>query len=98
VHDTLTGQTRWTARLAGPNLGWQLQAPALPVFPAGPLLIVPAAGLPAADLAGPELLTALRLSDGHRAWQVTTPEPVAAPPSAVPGGMLIYCADLRLAP
>ena len=93
LNETLTGQTRWIARLAGLKLGWQQQAPALPVFPAGPLLIVPAAGL-----SGPELLTALRMSDGHRAWQITIPEPVAAPPSAVPGGMLIYSADLRLLP
>jgi outer membrane protein assembly factor BamB len=98
VHDTLTGQTRWTASIAGLYVGWQQQAPALPVFPAGPLLVVPAGGLPAGGLAGPELLTALRLADGHRAWQVTTPEPVAAPPAAAPGGMLIYAADLRLPP
>jgi outer membrane protein assembly factor BamB len=93
VHDTLTGHTRWIARLAGLNLGWQQQAPALPVFSAGPLLVVPAAGR-----VGPDLLTAFRMSDGHRAWQVTIPDPVAAPPSAVPGGMLVYSADLRLLP
>jgi outer membrane protein assembly factor BamB len=87
LRDTLTGQTRWTATLAGLNLGWQQQAPVLPVFPAGPLLIVRAAS---AD--GPDLLAAFRMSDGHRAWQVTIPEPLAAPPSAVPGGMLINSA------
>jgi outer membrane protein assembly factor BamB len=92
MHDALTGQTRWIARLAGLNLEWQ-QAPALPVFLAGPLLVVPAAGR-----VGPDLLTAVRMSDGHRAWQVTIPDPVAAPPSAVPGGMLVYSADLRLLP
>jgi outer membrane protein assembly factor BamB len=84
VHDTLTGQTRWTATLAGLNLGWQWQAPVLPVFPDGPLLIVPA-GSPH----GPSLLAAFRMSDGHRAWQVTIPGPVTAPPTAVPGGMLV---------
>jgi outer membrane protein assembly factor BamB len=68
MHDTLTGQTRWTTSLAGLNAGWQQQGQALPVFPAGPLLIVPAA-----VLAGPELLTAFRISDGDRAWQVTIP-------------------------
>lgn len=87
VHDTLTGQTRWTATLAGLNLRWPLQAPALPVFPDGPVLIVPAA-----SPHGPGLLTAFRMSDGHRAWQLTIPEPAAAPPSAVPGGMLVNSA------
>jgi outer membrane protein assembly factor BamB len=84
VHDALTGQTRWTATLAGLNLGRPLQAPALPVVPAGPLLIVSTGGLH-----GPGLLTAFRMSDGHRAWQLTIPEPVTAPPTAVPGGMLV---------
>jgi outer membrane protein assembly factor BamB len=93
VHDPLTGHTRWIARLAGLNLGSQQQAPALPVFPAGPLLVVPAAGR-----LGPDLLTAFRMSDGHRVWQVTIPDPLAAPPTAVPGGTLIYSADLRLLP
>jgi outer membrane protein assembly factor BamB len=93
VHDTLTGQTRWTATLAGLNLGWQLQAPALPVFPDGPVLIVPAA-----SPHGPGLLTAFRMSDGHRAWQLTIPEPAAAPPSAVPGGMLVNSAIALTAP
>ena len=87
VHDTLSGQTRWTATLAGLNLRWQQQAPALPVFPAGPLLIAPAASPDGSDL-----LAAFRMSDGHRAWQVTIPEPVEAPLSAVPGGMLVYTA------
>ena len=87
VHDTLTGQTRWTAALAGLNLRWQQQAPALPVYPDGPLLIVPAASPD-----GPGLLTAFRMSDGHRAWQVTIPEPVTAPPTAVPGGILVSSA------
>jgi outer membrane protein assembly factor BamB len=93
VHDTLTGQTRWTATLAGLNLGWQQQAPALPVFPDGPLLVVPAASPD-----GPGLLAAFRMSDGRRAWQVTIPEPVAAPPSAVPGGMLVNFAIALTAP
>jgi outer membrane protein assembly factor BamB len=55
--------------------------------PAGPLLIVSAASPD-----GPGLLTAFRMSDGHRAWQLTIPEPVTAPPSAVPGGMLVNSA------
>jgi outer membrane protein assembly factor BamB len=93
LRDTLSGQTRWTAALAGLSLGWQRQAPALPVFPAGPFLVVPAAGPH-----GSELVTALRVSDGHRAWQITIPEPVAAPPSAVPGGMLLNSAIVLNAP
>lgn len=93
VYDTLTGQIRWTARFAGLTPAWRQQAPALTVYPAGPLLVVPAAGL-----AGRDQLTAFRLSDGRRAWQVTLPEPVAAPPSAVPGGMLVFSADLQLPP
>jgi len=80
LHDTQTGQTRWIAELK--------DFPALPVFPDGPLLIVAAA-----DRDGPDLLTALRMSDGQRAWQVTIPEPTAAPLSAVPGGMLVYAAN-----
>jgi outer membrane protein assembly factor BamB len=90
VHDTLTGQTQWTAGL---NSDWRLPAgvPALPVFPAGPLLIAPAASLDGSDL-----LDALRMSDGHRAWQVTIPEPLTAPLSAAPGGMLVYTAAVRL--
>jgi outer membrane protein assembly factor BamB len=90
VRDTLTGQTRWTAALTGgwqpPDVGPGQVSPALPVFPAGPLLIVPATG--------PDLLTARRMSDGHRAWQVTIPDPVAAPPSAAPGGILVYAAPI----
>jgi outer membrane protein assembly factor BamB len=92
VRDTLTGRVHWTATLPWLNPRWP-PPPALPVFPAGPLLIVPAAGL-----AGPGPLTALRMADGDRAWQITIPEPVAAPPTAVPGGMLVYSADLLLAP
>jgi outer membrane protein assembly factor BamB len=95
VRDTLTGQTRWTAGLNGIWLplvvGPGRASPALPVFPAGPLLIVPAAGPDGSDL-----LAALRMSDGHRAWQVTIPAPVEAPLSAVPGGILIYTATVPL--
>jgi outer membrane protein assembly factor BamB len=89
VRDTLTGQTRWTATLTG---GWQPLAAGLgqtsqapPVFPAGPLLVVPAASPD-----GPGLLAAYRMSDGRRAWQITIPGPAAAPPAAVPGGVLVY--------
>jgi outer membrane protein assembly factor BamB len=81
LRDTLTGQTRWISELNG--------FPALPVFPDGPLLIVPVAGPDGSDL-----LAALRMSDGHRAWQVTIPEPVAAPLSAVPSGILVYSANV----
>jgi outer membrane protein assembly factor BamB len=77
LRDTLTGQTRWISGLNG--------FPALPVFPDGPLLIVPAAGPDGSDQ-----LAALRMSDGRRAWQVTIPEPAAAPLSAAPGGVLVY--------
>ena len=89
VRDPLTGQTRWTARLNG---GWQPLAAgpwqtsqALPVFPAGPLLVVPAVGPDGSDL-----LAAFRMSDGRRAWQVTIPAPAGAPLTPVPGGMLVY--------
>jgi outer membrane protein assembly factor BamB len=96
LRDTLTGRILWTARLhtdwqplavgplpvvAGP---WQLQ-PVLPVVQAGRLMVVPAVALD-----GPGLI-ALRISDGHRAWLVTT-GPVAAPLSAVPGGILVETA------
>jgi outer membrane protein assembly factor BamB len=83
LRDTLTGQTRWISGLNSP--------PARPAFPDGPLLIVPVA-----DQDGSDLLAALRMSDGHRAWQVTIPEPVAAPLSAVPGGMIVYSANVIL--
>jgi outer membrane protein assembly factor BamB len=83
LHDTQTGQTRWISVLK--------DFPALSVFPDGPLLIVPAGGRD-----GPDLLTALRMSDGHRAWQVTIPEPAVAPLSAVPGGVLVYTANILL--
>jgi hypothetical protein len=36
------------------------------------------------------------MSDGHRAWQVTIPEPAVAPLSAVPGGVLVYTANILL--
>jgi outer membrane protein assembly factor BamB len=85
VRDTLTGQTRWTAEYEAPQVVFPQGPQVPPVFPAGPLLVVPAA-----DPDGSDLLAAFRMSDGHRAWQVTIPEPVAAPLSAVPGGMLIY--------
>jgi outer membrane protein assembly factor BamB len=99
MHDTLTGQIRWTAELNG---GWLPldagplaaepaagQVPsALQVLPAGPLLVVPAAGPDGPD--GSDLLAAFGMSDGHPAWQVTIPGPVAAPMSAVPGGILVH--------
>lgn len=96
VRNTLTGQTRWIARLGWLTREWQQQAAVLPFFPAGPLLIVPASNQ--VGRAGPDLLTALRMSDGHRAWQLKIPEPVVAPPSAVPGGMLIYSATIQNPP
>jgi len=89
MRDTLTGQTRWNARLtrgwlplvAGPwPTSW-----ALPVFPAGSLLVVRTASQD-----GPDLLAAFRMSDGHRTWQITIPGRLTAPLSAVPGGMLVY--------
>jgi outer membrane protein assembly factor BamB len=86
VRDTLTGQTRWTAELNEPlAAGLGQLAPALPVFPAGPLLVVPAASPD-----GSEMLAAFRMSDGHRAWQVAIRGPVEAPLSTAPGGMLVY--------
>jgi hypothetical protein len=69
----------------------RMAVPALPVFPAGHLLIVPAAGP-----GGSDLLAAYRVSDGHREWQITIPAPAQAPLSAVPGGMLVYPATVLL--
>jgi hypothetical protein len=51
--------------------------------------------VPAASPDGPngrDLLVAFRMSDGHPTWQVTIQGPVAAPLSAVPGGMLVLTA------
>jgi outer membrane protein assembly factor BamB len=115
MHDTLTGQTRWTARLKGgwlplvtvdlpasPDFPAPPDSPAsqvppasqalpvsqgVPVFPAGPLLLVPEASSDGSDL-----LAALRMSDGRRTWQIRTPAPIAAPLSAVRGGILVYTA------
>jgi outer membrane protein assembly factor BamB len=115
MRDTLTGQTRWTARL---TVGWlpplisprqtyedlpasqalmtfpnppipqaPLGSQAVPVLPTGRLLV-----LAAASPDGSDLLAAFRMSDGHPTWQVRIPEPLAAPLSAVPGGMLVYTA------
>jgi outer membrane protein assembly factor BamB len=92
MRDTLTGQARWTAGLTGgwlplvTPLGQTYQASqALPVFPVGPLLVVPAASPDGSDL-----LAAFRMSDGYSTWQVTIPGPLVAPLSAVPGGILVY--------
>jgi outer membrane protein assembly factor BamB len=95
MHDPLTGQTLWTASLTG---GWlplvagpEQPSPAppasqaLPVFPAGPLLVVRAASPDGADL-----LAAFSMSDGHPAWQITLPGTLSAPVSATAGGMLVY--------
>jgi outer membrane protein assembly factor BamB len=88
MRDRLTGQTRWTVRL---KRGWlplvigpEKTSAALPVFPVGSLLVLPAVG------PGSDLLAAFRISDGHREWQVTIPGPVADPLSAVHGGILVY--------
>jgi outer membrane protein assembly factor BamB len=96
MRDTLTGQIRWTAHLNGGWLPLDVgplavepaagQVPsALQVLPAGPLLVVPAVGPDGSDQ-----LAAFGMSDGHPAWRVTIPGPVAAPMSAVPGGILVY--------
>jgi outer membrane protein assembly factor BamB len=88
MRDTLTGQTRWTARLTG---GWLplVSDPGtsreLSVFPARPLLV-----LRTANPYGLEVLAAFRMSNGHRAWQVTIRGQVAAPLVAVRGSMLVY--------
>ena len=85
VRDALTGQTRWTAELKEPLAAGPGQiSPPPPVFPASPLLVVPAI-----SPYGSGMLAAFRMSDGHRAWQVTIPAPAAAPLSAAPGGMLV---------
>lgn len=88
LRDTLTGHTRWTTPLTS---GGPPGFPALPVLPSGHLLIMPAA----AD--GSHLLTARQMSNGALAWQVTIPEPIAAPPSAAPGAFLVYTASVILA-
>jgi outer membrane protein assembly factor BamB len=84
LHDTLTGRTRWTV---GEPPG---DSPTLLAFPAGPLLIMPV------DAQGTAELAAFRMSDGHLTWQITTPGPVQAPLSAVPGGTLVYAATVTL--
>jgi outer membrane protein assembly factor BamB len=83
---TLTGRTRWTAELTEPlaSAPWQ-PSPVPSVFLAGRLLVAPTASPD-----DTELLAAFRISDGHRAWQVTLPGLVEAPVSAAPGGMLVY--------
>lgn len=80
MHDSRTGQTRWTS-------AWLSSLPDLLGFPAGPLLIEAGAGPD-----GSGALVALRMSDGHRAWQVSIPASAAAPLSALPGGVLVYAA------
>jgi outer membrane protein assembly factor BamB len=82
MHDTLTGRTRWAV---GEPPG---DGPTLLAFPAGPLLIMPV------DAQGTAELAAFRMSDGHRAWQITTTGPVQSPLSAVPGGILAYAATV----
>ena len=42
------------------------------------------------------LLTAFRSADGHRVWQIRLPTSVSFPLLAVPGGLLIYDAAIRL--
>jgi len=93
MRDALTGQIQWTAKVNGGWLpidvgqvyaGGQDAGP-FTVFPAGPFLVLPAAGPD-----GSHVLAALRMSDGHRAWQVTIPAPVGAPLSAAPSGILVY--------
>ena len=89
VRHTLTGRTRWTAELTeplavGPGQTYEASPPP-PVFLAGRLLVAPTAGPD-----GTELLAAFRISDGHRAWEVTLPGPVEAPVSAARGGLLVY--------
>jgi outer membrane protein assembly factor BamB len=95
MRERLTGRIRWTARMKGgwlPVIGGSLTIqpatgysyPDLSVLAAGRLLVVPVH-----DSGGADLLAAFRMSDGHRAWRVTTGA-VAAPLSAAPGGILEY--------
>jgi outer membrane protein assembly factor BamB len=86
VRHALTGRTR-TAELNEPLAAGRTYeaSPAPSVFLAGRLLVAPTA-----SPNDTELLAALRISDGHRAWQVTLPGPVEAPVSLAPGGMLVY--------
>jgi outer membrane protein assembly factor BamB len=44
----------------------------------------------------PGLLTAIRSANGHRAWHVRLPAVVSFPLLAVPGGLLVYAAAIRL--
>jgi hypothetical protein len=48
------------------------------------------------DAQGTAELAAFRMSDGHRAWQITTTGTVQSPLSAVPGGVLAYAATVTL--
>ena len=41
-------------------------------------------------------LTAIRSANGRRVWQLTLPTVVSFPPLAVPGGLLVYAAAVRL--
>jgi hypothetical protein len=85
MHDTLTGRTRWTVGEPPSDAPTTLLA-----FPAGPLVLMPV------DAEGTAELAAFRMSDGHRAWQITTTGPVQSPLSAVPGGILAYAATVTL--
>lgn len=91
VRDALTGRIRWTIGWKQPPVNPGLASSVLPALPDGPLLIVPTASPDGSDL-----LAALRLSDGHRAWQVTIPAALLAPPSAVTGGVLVSTAAVPL--
>jgi outer membrane protein assembly factor BamB len=85
MHDTLTGRTRWTVGEPPSDAPGTLLA-----LPVGPLLIMPV------DAQGTAELAAFRMSDGHRAWQITTTGTVQSPLSAVPGGVLAYAATVTL--
>jgi outer membrane protein assembly factor BamB len=85
LRDALTGRTRWAVDEPPGD------SPALLVFPAGPLLI-----MSVDDAQGTAELAAFRMSDGHRAWQITTPGPIQSPLSAAPGGVLAYAATITL--
>jgi outer membrane protein assembly factor BamB len=89
-----TGRLRWRLAITG-STGQTL-------FAGGQLIAVTStastgAGSSERSWAVPRgLLTAIRSADGHRAWQVTLPTVVSFPLPAVPGGLLVYAAAIRL--
>jgi len=76
-------------RAAALSLGWQ--AAAIKQTESAPRRIVELMSFQrAANPYATDLLAAFLMSDGYSAWQITIPGPLAAPLSAMSGGMLVY--------